>query len=319
MITIKEALLAAQAMLSDTHEASEAKLEAQLLLQHVLNVNRAWLITHESDALQTNTHAAFESLLNRRLTGEPIAHILGYREFFGFKLKVTPDTLIPRPDTETLVETALSKIPKNTTPAPFQRTSGSSDFQQYQDKMFDSEPRRDDSFDILDLGTGSGAIAIAIAKHAPYVEVTAADASTAALAIAKENAAALQISNVQFLSSNWFSSLKGTRFDIIVSNPPYIEQDDTHLSQGDLRFEPMSALASGADGLDDIRHIITTCIIHLKPQSWLMLEHGYNQAERVADLMANAGLVDIETIHDLGGNDRVTIGKNPLIVSTHWD
>lgn len=288
-MSIKEALLAAQTALAKTPEASEAKLEAQLLMQYVLNTNRAWLIAHEDDALQANIHAEFEALVNRRLHGEPIAYIIGYREFFGLKLKVTPDTLIPRPDTETLVEAALAKIVTHM------------------------------HAQILDLGTGTGAIALAIAKHSPHAEITAADASKAALEIAKENAAALQISNVQFVSSDWFSSLEGTRFDIIVSNPPYIEQNDVHLSQGDLRFEPMSALASGADGLDDIRHIITECIIHLKPQGWLMLEHGYNQAEQVADLMAEVGLTNIETIQDLGGNDRVTIGKNPLIVSTHWD
>ncbi|HSI24115.1 MAG TPA: HemK/PrmC family methyltransferase, partial [Methylotenera sp.] len=127
------------------------------------------------------------------------------------------------------------------------------------------------------------------------------------------------ILNVEFVSGSWFDELAGERFDVIVSNPPYIAQHDAHLSQGDLRFEPVSALASGADGLDDIRHIIANCLIHLKPQGWLMLEHGYDQAEQVADLMAETGLVDITTLQDLGGNHRVTIGKNSLIVSTHWD
>jgi len=169
------------------------------------------------------------------------------------------------------------------------------------------------------LGTGSGAIALAIAKHRTQANVVAVDASPAALEVAKHNADRLNISNVQFVSSDWFSALEDQRFEIIVSNPPYIEADDPHLAQGDLRFEPPDALASGKDGLSDIRIIINQCLTHLKPQGWLMLEHGYNQGTAVADLMSAAGLVDVATIEDLGGNARVTIGKNPLIVSTHWD
>lgn len=270
-------------------EGNEAKFEAQLLLQNVLNVNRAWLLAHESDALQDKIKADFESLLARRLLGEPIAYILGQREFFGLNLTVTPDTLIPRPDTETLVETALDKIPTDT------------------------------PFTVLDLGTGTGAVALAIAKYRPEAQVTAIDASSGALDIAKRNANQLDLTQVDFRLSNWFSALEGERFNLIVSNPPYIEQHDIHLTQGDLRFEPMSALASGTDGLDDIRQIVDNCLLHLHPQGWLMLEHGYNQAHLVTDLMAQSGLIDITTIKDLGANDRVTIGKNPLIVSTHWD
>lgn len=287
-MTIRKALLEAQAALSQTLEASEAKLEAQLLLQHALNVNRAWLISHENDVLQTGSRTSFETLLNRRLNGEPIAYILGYREFYGLNLKVTSDTLIPRPDTETLVEAALAK---NQLHRPMH---------------------------ILDLGTGSGAIALAIAQNTPHANVIAVDASQAALDVAIDNAQKSAIANVRFVLSDWFQALHDERFDLIVSNPPYIEQHDVHLSQGDLRFEPITALASGDDGLDDIRTIVSESLFHLKPQGWLMLEHGYNQAEQVADLMAQAGLVDIETIKDLGGNDRVTIGKNPLIVSSHW-
>lgn len=270
-------------------EGNEAKFEAQLLLQNVLNVNRAWLLAHESDALQDKIKADFESLLARRLLGEPIAYILGQREFFGLNLIVTPDTLIPRPDTETLVETALDKIPTDT------------------------------PFTVLDLGTGTGAVALAIAEHRPEAQVTAIDASSGALDIAKRNANQLDLTQVDFRLSNWFSALEGERFNLIVSNPPYIEQHDIHLTQGDLRFEPMSALASGTDGLDYIRQIVDNCLLHLHPQGWLMLEHGYNQAHLVTDLMAQSGLIDITTIKDLGANDRVTIGKNPLIVSTHWD
>ena len=304
----------------------EAKLEAQLLLQHVLNVNRAWLIAHANDALQPNTHAAFEALLKRRLGGEPIAYILGSREFYGMDLLVTSDTLIPRPDTETLVEAALAKIPQGATTQnlSFRRKSESSDVEQHGNKTLDSDFRRNEEsrnedLRVLDLGTGTGAIALAIAKNRPQASITAVDASEGALEVAKQNALHLNIDSVEFVLSDWFESLSDQRFDIIVSNPPYIEKDDAHLTQGDLRFEPMSALASGADGLDDIRRIIGDCLIYLKPQGWLMLEHGYNQAEQVADLMADAGLTNIETIKDLGNNDRVTLGKNPLIVSTHWD
>lgn len=288
-MTIHEALLEAQAALAQWVVANEAKLEVQLLMQHVLNVNRAWLIAHANDALRPDIHADFASLLNRRLLGEPMAYILGYREFYGLKLKTTPDTLIPRPDTETLVEAALAKI----SPLTAER--------------------------ILDLGTGTGAIALAIASNRTETQMTAVDASPAALNIAVENAKNLNISNIHFMLSDWFAALEHEKFDVIVSNPPYIEKNDAHLTEGDLRFEPMSALASGEDGLDDISKIIDDCLVYLKPQGWLMLEHGYHQALQVADLMAQIGLTHIETIKDLGGNDRVTIGKNPLIVSTHWD
>lgn len=270
-------------------DAQEAKLEAQLLLQTALKVDRAWLIAHEKDALEANIHEAFQALLLRRLQGEPVAYILGYREFYGMALQVTPATLIPRPDTETLVETALAKTPEHS------------------------------STDILDLGTGSGAIALAIAQHRMHANVLAVDASEAALEVARGNAESLAIGNVNFLFSDWYGAITQQRFDVIVSNPPYIEQDDEHLQRGDLRFEPITALASGKDGLADIRRIVQDCLAYLKPQGWLMLEHGYKQALAVRDLMAEHGLVAIETIQDLGGNERVTIGKNPLIVSTHWD
>jgi release factor glutamine methyltransferase len=281
--TVTNALTQARLQLS----SDEAKLEAQVLLQQVLNVSHAWLISHANDVLEANQLEAFHVLVQRRLNGEPIAYILGQREFYGLNLTVTSDTLIPRPDTETLVEAALAKLTNN-------------------------------QASVLDLGTGTGAIALAVAKHRPMAHVTAVDFSTAALKVAAQNAKQLNITNITFVESHWFDALAPTPFDIVVSNPPYIEHHDAHLSQGDLRFEPLTALASGADGLDDIRQIINDCLVYLKPQGWLMLEHGYNQAEAVADLMANVGLSNIETIQDLGGNDRVTLGKNPLIVSTHW-
>jgi release factor glutamine methyltransferase len=268
----------AQTALAKSVSASEAKLEAQLLLQHAIGANRAWLIAHENDALEANAHAAFEALLQRRLNGEPIAYILGYREFYGLNLKVTADTLIPRQDTETLVEAALTKTQ-------------------------DSAP-----CSILDLGTGSGAIALAIAKYRLNAFVTAVDASQAALDAAIENAKNLKISNVCFMLSDWFSALSNQKFDLIVSNPPYIEQSDAHLTQGDLPWEPISALVAGQDGLDDIRQIIQHAQQHLKPHGWLILEHGYNQAGKVADLLKQAGFGEIKTLKDLGGNDRVTLG-----------
>jgi release factor glutamine methyltransferase len=281
--------LLAAAALEGVLDASEAKFEAQLLLQTTVGVNRAWLVAHENDALPTAVATAYQRLLQRRLNGEPIAYILGCREFYGLNLMVSPDTLIPRADTETLVDAALAKIAVNH-PAS-----------------------------ILDLGTGSGAIALAIAQQRPLSDIIALDASVAALDIAQQNAQALAISNVSFVASDWFDQLAAQRFDLIVSNPPYIAQHDAHLGLGDLRFEPLSALASGIDGLDAIRHIIEHSLIYLKPQAWLLLEHGYDQAAQVAELMAETGLVNISTLKDLGGNDRVTIAKNPLIVSTHWD
>jgi release factor glutamine methyltransferase len=274
IVTVKSCLSSAVTRLA----SDEAVLESQLLLQHVLGVSRAWLIAHENDALQPNIHAVFEALLQRRLNGEPITYILGYREFYGLKLKVTPATLIPRPDTETLVEAALEKLSRN------------------------------HAYKVLDLGTGSGAIALAIAKHRPETQVAAVDASVSALQVAIENSQTLNIHNVRFVQSDWFSALGNEKFDVIVSNPPYIEDVDPHLNQGDLRFEPRSALASGNDGLDDIRRIVKHAPAHLTAGGWLMLEHGYNQAEMVADLLRD-DFCEIHHALDLAGIQRVTLGK----------
>ena len=259
-------------------ELPEASFEANLLCQQVLNVNRAWLISHQSDALEANQQAGFEALLQRRLNGEPMAYILGSREFYGLQLKTTPETLIPRPDTETLVEAAFAKIPQNA------------------------------SLNILDLGTGTGAVALAIASQRPQTKVIAVDASLEALKVATENAQDFKLANVRLLESNWFSALGGEKFDVIVSNPPYIAQDDEHLKQGDLRFEPLSALASGADGLDDIRKIIQDAPDFLNPNGWLMLEHGYDQADAVAALLNARGFRQIDHVKDIVGTLRVTFG-----------
>ena len=260
----------------------EANLEANLLLQHVLHVNRAWVITHERDVLNADQQAKLQLLLKRRLNGEPIAYIVGFREFYGLQLKVSSVTLIPRPDTETLVEAALEKIPL--------------------DKVLH----------ILDLGTGTGAVALAIAKHRNNCEVTAVDQSSDALSVTLENAQSLNLNNLRLIESNWFSALslgkESEKFDVIVSNPPYIAQDDAHLKQGDLRFEPISALASGKDGLDDIRKIIQDAPHYLKPNGWLMLEHGFDQAEVVAALLSERGFSKIDHAKDIAGTLRVTFG-----------
>ena len=258
----------------------QARFEAQLLLQNILQVNRAWLFTHENDALQPNIQAEFQALLNRRLSGEPVAYILGRREFYGLEFTVMPDTLIPRPDTETLVEAALEKIPANQTCT------------------------------VLDLGTGSGAIAIAIARHRPQAKVTAVDQSQKALAIAQGNAKRLEVANVQLVLSDWFTALSGQTFDVIVSNPPYIARHDPHLNQGDLRFEPASALTAGEDGLDCLRQIINRAEEHLNPEGWLMFEHGYEQAEKVAQLLISANFESVTAVADLSGILRVTLGKS---------
>jgi release factor glutamine methyltransferase len=256
----------------------EANLEVNLLLQHVLHVNRAWVITHQQDVLNADQKAEFQQLVKRRLDGEPIAHIVGFREFYGLQLKVSSATLIPRPDTETLVEAALKKIPL--------------------DKVLH----------ILDLGTGTGAVALAIAKHRNDCEITAVDQSSDALSVTLENAQSLNLNNLRLIESNWFLELQGEWFDVIVSNPPYIAQDDEHLKQGDLRFEPISALASGADGLDDIRKIVQDAPNYLKPNGWLMLEHGFDQADAVAALLKARGFSQIDHAKDIAGTLRVTFG-----------
>lgn len=275
--TVQQCLQSARQQLAQFVPADEASVEAQMLLMHVLKVNRAWLIAHATDSLATEPASAFEVLLQRRLQGEPVAHILGTREFFGLTLKVTADTLIPRPDTETLVEVALQKI--------------------------------HGAMRILDLGTGTGAIALAIAKQAPQCEIIAVDASTAALAVAQQNALSLQLHNVQCLQSNWFAALGPARFDLILSNPPYIESNDPHLQQGDLRFEPLSALASGTDGLQDIRQIVAQAPDHLNKGGWLILEHGYHQAEAVQQLLNAQQFENVQSVKDLGNHLRVTLGQ----------
>lgn len=224
----------------------------------------------------------FSELLQRRLHGEPMAYIMGEREFYGLTFKVTPATLIPRPETELLVELALQRIPA-TGPCA-----------------------------VLDLGAGSGAVALSIAHARPQAQVHAVDVSPQALGVARENAARLALSNVAFFMGDWYAPLPGgNRYDIIVSNPPYIAAGDPHLQQGDLRHEPPSALTSGPDGLDDIRRIAAGAQAHLAPQGWLLLEHGYDQGAAVQRILRGAGLAEVFTARDLAGNDRVGGGRRP--------
>ena len=256
-------------------ENREARLEARVLAAHVWQVDHAWLIAHDTDPLADAQSTAFETLLARRLTGEPVAYLVGTREFYGRSFRVSPDVLIPRPDTELLVEQALARMPAG------------------------------QAMDVLDLGTGSGCIAITLALERPDARVTAVDRSAAALAIARHNAGILD-ARVEFLPSDWFSALAGRRFDLIVSNPPYVPVADSHLTRGDVRFEPLHALAAGGDGLDDLRHLIAAARAHLVPGGVLLLEHGHDQADAVVALLHNSGYARPQSWPDLAGILRVS-------------
>jgi len=259
----------------------EGRHEAELLLLHVLGHERSWLFAHATDLIDPAEQAAFDALLRRRIAGEPVAYLLGRRGFWTLDLAVSPDTLIPRPETERLVELALERLPEGT-------------------------PLR-----VADLGTGSGAIALALATERPQARVLATDMSAGALAVAADNARRHALGNVEFRQGSWHAPLAGERFDLIASNPPYIASDDPHLERGDLRFEPASALASGADGLDDIRVIIAGAVAHLLPGGWLLLEHGWDQGPAIRALLAAAGLVEVDTVVDLEQRDRVSLGRRP--------
>ena len=255
--------------------------EAEWLLSHVLCKSRSWLYSHGDDVLDTATVGCFDSLIARRIAGEPIAYLIGRRGFWQFDLQVTPATLIPRPETELLVELAL-------------------------DRIAEDRPLR-----VADLGTGSGAIALALAYERPNAQVVATDASAAALAIARGNAHALALGNIEFRHGNWLAPLLGEHFDLIASNPPYIAEVDAHLDQGDLRFEPRDALASGADGLDAIRVIASASPGHLLPGGWLLIEHGWEQGAAVRALLGAAGFIEVHTARDLERRARVSFGCTP--------
>jgi len=263
---------------------SVAGLEAQVLLRHVLNRPHAYLLAHPEAILTDANLVQFDTLLARRERGEPIAYILGEREFFGLKLRVTPDVLIPRPDTELLVELALALMPEA--------------------KILE----------VLDLGTGSGAVAIAISKKRPKANVIAIDQSDEALAVARDNAHRLGAANLRFMQGDWCAPLdKGARFDVIAGNPPYIAECDAHLAQGDLRFEPKAALASGVDGLDAIRAIASQAAQHMTPTGWLLLEHGFEQGAACHKILAEHGFQEIYSHRDLAGLERVTVGRPAYI------
>jgi len=278
MPTIKQLLTEARTTL----KGPDAGLEAELLMEVFCGVSRSRQFSHADDQLSEDKVEQYKSALERRLSGEPLAHITGRRGFWDVDLQVTPDVLIPRPDTEVLVEQALKRIP------------------------------HDADWQIADLGTGSGAIAIAIARERPQSDITATDNSAAALAIARENARVLGVKNINFVAGSWGQPLQAQRFDMILSNPPYIRADDPHLAEGDLLSEPKQALVSGSDGLDDIRQIIADSNTQLKPNGWLLLEHGYDQAAEVMDLLQHADLKEIFTEKDYGGNDRVSGGRRQL-------
>jgi release factor glutamine methyltransferase len=250
-------------------------LEARILLSHALQLTRVQLITQSERVLTPQEATGVASLFTRRLQGEPIAYILGEREFFGLMLFATPDVLIPRPETELLVELALDRLP--------------------------------DGGRVLDMGTGSGAIAIAIAYTRPDARVAALDASKAALAIARRNVERTGV-NVRLVCSDWYDAVGDEQFDLIVSNPPYIVAGDPHLSQGDLRFEPVNALTDHGDGLSAIRTIVGGAQRHLAPGGWLLMEHGYDQAAAVRDLLDRQGFRDVQSWKDLAGIERVSGG-----------
>ncbi|MFC3715024.1 peptide chain release factor N(5)-glutamine methyltransferase [Luteimonas soli] len=278
MARIEALLRDARAHLND---AGGEAVDAELLLAHVLDRTRSWLYAHAGDDADDASAQAFAALVQRRAAGEPVAYLLGTRGFWRFDLAVTADTLIPRPETEMLVELALQRIPQ---PSPARAA---------------------------DLGTGSGAIALAIASERPDACVVATDASEPALAVARGNAAALGIGNVEFRHGDWLAPLAGERFDLIASNPPYIADGDAHLARGDLRFEPRGALASGIDGLDAIRRITADAPAHLRNGGWLLVEHGWEQGAAVRALFESAGFVDVTTERDLEQRDRVTLGRKP--------
>jgi release factor glutamine methyltransferase len=251
-------------------------LENRILLCHALRITRVQLITQSERRLDLAEADTLQALFERRLRGEPIAYIVGAREFFGLDFRVTPDVLIPRPDTELLVELSMERLPQGGR--------------------------------LLDMGTGSGAIAVAIAHTRPDAKVTALDASADALEVARGNAAANH-AKVEFLLSDWYQALGTASFDVIASNPPYIVEGDLHLSQGDLRFEPVDALTDHADGLSDLRIIVAGAREQLKPGGWLLMEHGYDQAAAVRGLLSAAGFAEIQSWRDLADIERVSGGR----------
>lgn len=276
MPTVRDLLGAANARLP----GGDARREAAILLAHALGVSGAWLVAHADDVV-AGTHAtAFDALIARRVTGEPVAYLTGQRGFHALDLQVTPDVLIPRPETELLVDLALRRVPVDAKCA------------------------------VADLGTGSGAIALAIAKARPKARVLATDASEAALAVARRNAGRNGLDNVAFARGDWCAALGDAMFDMIVSNPPYLAADDPHLREGDLRFEPTLALSPGADGLDAIRKIVRSAATHLRDGGWLLFEHAVGQGADARGLLVAHAFRDVFTERDLEQRERVSGGRS---------
>ena len=253
--------------------------EAKILLGHVLRRDRAWLSAHGDEQLSARDAKAFDALARRRRDGEPIAYLTGRREFYGLDLEITPDVLIPRPETELLVELALLRIDDNR------------------------------HAEVLDLGSGSGAIALAIGRERPHSRVLGVDVSAAAVTLALRNASRLALGNVTFIESDWFNAVPKKAYDAIVANPPYVASGDAHLSEGDLRFEPQAALAAGVDGLSSIRAIVAGASAYLSPGAWLVLEHGYDQADAVQALLRDAKFGEVQSRRDLAGIPRIAMGR----------
>lgn len=264
--------------ISQLQESDSPRRDAEILLEYVTGKGRTWILAFGETELTDVQRQQLAALLARRRRGEPIAHLIGEREFWSLPLFVSPATLIPRPDTECLVEQALARLPAA-------------------------------SCRILDLGTGTGAIALALASERPDCDVTAVDRMPEAVALAQRNATRHAITNVRILQSDWFSALAGNQFEMIVSNPPYIDELDPHLSQGDVRFEPLTALVAGDHGMADIKHIIERARAVLMPEGMLLLEHGWQQGTAVRDAFVRAGYHDVETCRDYGDNERVTLGR----------
>ncbi len=262
--------------------SDSARLDIELILCHILQKNRTWLFTWPDKTLTSDQQTMFDDFFQRRKNGEPIAHIIGQREFWSLPLSVNNSTLIPRPDTELLVETTLELF-ANDAPAQQRRC--------------------------LDLGTGTGAIVLALASEKPHWQLLGVDYSADAVALAEKNRRALEFGHVSILQSNWFSAVPAQLFDVIVSNPPYIDPQDCHLEQGDVRFEPRSALVAGNHGLADIELIIRDGWNYVAEGGWLLLEHGYDQGEAVRRLLHARGFIAVETRRDFGGNERVSLGK----------
>ncbi|MDO6567405.1 peptide chain release factor N(5)-glutamine methyltransferase [Alteromonas sp. 1_MG-2023] len=282
--------------IAELHEGESPAIDAKVLLSHVLDKPQVYLFTWPDKTLSVDAISQYKALVGKRAQGMPVAYLTGTRDFWTLRLATSPHTLIPRPDTEVLVEQTLTCI------ASMQFANALVHNKLARSELVNSE------LAICDLGTGTGAIALALASELPSASVTGVDLLPEAVQLATSNAALNNISNVQFKQSSWFDNLAGEKFHVIVSNPPYIETSSPFLQQGDVRFEPASALTSGADGLDDIKHIIALAPTHLFEGGLLAFEHGFDQGKAVSDLLKAQGFVDVCTEKDYGGNDRVTYG-----------